>query len=545
MARPLRVAGEKKLWCPKLGIRFSPSSNSVPLYPPLDMSRFVQTASEDNDIRNNFTNEPFGYCANAVMEQDLATLATTRHDAIPQPSKNSTSTNPQIPLQRPTTTINQESENSQGTEVSKPNPEGDPEIVEPPLTPLSFNISPSLFYAARAAKAGSSESFWSHTMYQRTSDQGAVEKVKVHYCTSKHTTEQVCRKHFLGEAVLGFDLEWFPYASRSSGTRENISLIQIANPGRIGLFHVAMFAKGEDDLVAPALRTIMEDPNVSKVGVHIQGDCTRMKNYLGVQVQGVFELSHLYKQVKYTAAKTPKLINKVTVALSTQVHDTLKLPLFKGDVVRSSNWMKRLDYKQILYAASDAYAGIQLYHVLDSKRKRLNPCPPRPHHAELGLPIPVVESESKPEEEAGHLSDGSFSSFGSELEAELLALPLIAAKPPVRDARILVAEKKAAEYRKSKTSGVSAPLTSLRAYFVWHSNLDLNPEAVAQLLRDPPLKTNTVVSYILEAIVSEKMTYDKGRLKSEVLPLLDQRAMKVGSRYGALVRSCERTDEET
>lgn len=348
MARPLRVAGEKKLWCPKLGIRFSPSSNSVPLYPPLDMSRFVQTASEDNDIRNNFTNEPFGYCANAVMEQDLATLATTRHDAIPQPSKNSTSTNPQIPLQRPTTTINQESENSQGTEVSKPNPEGDPEIVEPPLTPLSFNISPSLFYAARAAKAGSSESFWSHTMYQRTSDQGAVEKVKVHYCTSKHTTEQVCRKHFLGEAVLGFDLEWFPYASRSSGTRENISLIQIANPGRIGLFHVAMFAKGEDDLVAPALRTIMEDPNVSKVGVHIQGDCTRMKNYLGVQVQGVFELSHLYKQVKYTAAKTPKLINKVTVALSTQVHDTLKLPLFKGDVVRSSNWMKRLDYKQIL-----------------------------------------------------------------------------------------------------------------------------------------------------------------------------------------------------
>lgn len=156
-----------------------------------------------------------------------------------------------------------------------------------------------------------------------------------------------------------------------------------------------------------------------------------------------------------------------------------------------------------------------------------------------------MESEPKPEEEAGHLSDSSFSSFGSELETELLALPLIPAKPPVRDARILVAEKKAAEYRKSKTSGVSAPPTSLRAYFVWHSNLDLNPEAVAQLLRDPPLKTNTVVSYILEAIVSEKMTYDKGRLKSEVLPLLDQSAMKVGSRYGALVRSCERTDEET
>ncbi|EFY88066.1 putative Werner syndrome helicase [Metarhizium acridum CQMa 102] len=551
MARPLRVAGEKRLWCPKLGIRFSTSSNSVPLYPPLDMPRFVQTASEGNGIRSDFRNDPFDYCANAVMEQDLATLATPSHDAITQQSKNSAPTNPQTPPQGPTTTIHRESEKLLGTEISKPHPEGDPAIVEAPSTPLSFNISPSLFHAARAAKAGSFESFWSHTMYQRISDQGAIEKVKVHYCTSKHTTEQVCRKHFLGEAVLGLDLEWFPYASRSSGPRDNVSLIQIASPGRIGLFHVAMFAEGEDDLVAPTLRTILEDPNVSKVGVHIQGDCTRLKKYLDVQVRGIFELSHLYKQVKYTAAKTPKLINKVAVALSTQVHDILKLPLFKGDVVRSSNWMKRLYYKQVLYSASDAYAGIQLYHVLDAKRKRLNPCPSKPHHAELGLPIPVVGTESKPEEETGHLPGGSSSSssssssFRSELETELLAFPPIPAKPPVRDARILAAEKKAIEYRKSKTSAVSAPPTSLRAYFVWHNNLDLNPEAVAQLLRDPPLKTNTVVSYILDVIVSEKMAYDRGRLESEVLPLLDQRAVQVGSRYGALVRSCERTDEVT
>jgi hypothetical protein len=92
----------------------------------------------------------------------------------------------------------------------------------------------------------------------------------------------------------------------------------------------------------------MEDPNVSKVGVQVQGDCRRMKNYLDVQVQGIFELSHLYKQVRFTAANTPNLINKVSVALATQVEEVLKLPLFKGDLVRSSNWTKRLNHRQIL-----------------------------------------------------------------------------------------------------------------------------------------------------------------------------------------------------
>ncbi|TWU73751.1 hypothetical protein ED733_002088 [Metarhizium rileyi] len=444
----------------------------------------------------------------------------------------------QTPSQPPTADHKQ-AKNSTDAEVSKTNSERVLEIFELPSTPLSFKISPTLFHAARTAKAGSLESFWSHTMYQRAGDQGVLERVKVHYCTSRHTTEQVCQEHFLGQAVLGFDLEWLPYSTRSDGPRENVSLIQIASPERIGLFHVAMFAENED-FVPPTLRSIMEDPNVSKVGVQIQGDCTRMKNYLGVQCQGIFELSHLYKQVKYTAAKTPELINRVPVALSTQVLELLGLPLFKGEVVRSSNWMKRLNY-----SASDAYAGVQLYHVLESRRKGLDPCPPRPHHAELGLPIPVAKPKAEPDSDVGDVaSDDSFSSIGSVLEAELLNLPLDPIKPLVRDPRILAAEERASEYRKSKKKSISAQPAALRAYFVWHSNVSLKPEAVARLLRDPPLKTNTVVSYILNVIVGEKMAFDKKRLKSEVLLLLDERA-RVGIKYGALVRSCESSDEAT
>lgn len=239
--------------------------------------------------------------------------------------------------------------------------------MEPPSTPLSFKLSRSLYRAARVADAsgaGSKDSFWSHTMYERVQACGAVDKVKVHYCTSQHTMEHVCQKHFLGQPVLGFDLEWYPYATAQSGPRANVSLIQLASPDRIGLFHLALFPlhgsgsnntdKREDDLLCPTFRRIMADPQVSKVGVQILGDCTRLRKYLDAQTRGIVELSHLYKQVRqHTHAKTttskvmPRRISKVPVALAVQVQDVLGLPLYKGATVRSSDWARRLNHQQL------------------------------------------------------------------------------------------------------------------------------------------------------------------------------------------------------
>lgn len=229
-------------------------------------------------------------------------------------------------------------------------------VVEPPSTPLEFNISKEEFLAARAAVPGTSQSHWSHTMYHRAGENGAVDNVKVHYCESKATSERVCKEYFLNEDVLGFDLEWMKYASRTDGARQNVSLIQIASPSRIALLHVALFPKEEGDLVAPSLRKILESPNVTKVGVNIGGDCTRLKNYLGVTVRGVFELSHLYKVVKYLPEK-PNMVNKGLVSLATQVEDHLLLPLYKGHIVRTGNWMRRLNPQQIHCKATVSCSG--------------------------------------------------------------------------------------------------------------------------------------------------------------------------------------------
>lgn len=221
---------------------------------------------------------------------------------------------------------------------------GNRKAVEPPFTPLEFNISREQFLAARAAVPGTPESYWSYNMYHRNGENGAVDNVKVHYCESKSTMERVCAEYFLDEDVIGLDLEWMIYARAADGARRNASLIQIASPSRIALFHIAVFKPGSD-FVPPSFRKIMENPKVSKVGVNIGPDCTRLKNHLGVNVQGIFELSHLYRIVKHFPHER-HLIHKGLVSLAIQVQGQLLLPLYKGEV-RTGNWMRRLNAQQI------------------------------------------------------------------------------------------------------------------------------------------------------------------------------------------------------
>ncbi|KAI9149260.1 Werner syndrome ATP-dependent helicase [Paramyrothecium foliicola] len=411
-----------------------------------------------------------------------------------------------------------------------------------PVTSSQYNISSKLFYAARKAVKGSPESFWSHTMYESHGADGTRRKVKVHYCTSKHTTEYVCRKHFLGEKVLGFDLEWFPYATKTSGPRENVSVIQIASPGRIGIFHVALFPQ-KDELVAPTFRKIMEDGSVSKVGVNILGDCTRLKNNLGIDSRGIFELSHLYKLVKYSPEGRADLINKQRVALAVQVEECLHLPLYKGGSVRSSNWTLPLNIRQINYSAADAYAGLQLYLILEQKRKQLKPTPPRPYHAELGRPIKVVlpsPESSDIEDDNVVISPGAVALPKSTLHPHPKASPAKKSIAAPKDQRITAAEESLAEYRKSVGRSLKAAPWAIRAYYIWHANDDLNPEAIAQLLRDPPLKTNTVVTYILDSVSSESLPYSMPRLKDEVLSHL---SIDIGEvkKYHSLAEACRRS----
>ncbi|KAI2465671.1 ribonuclease H-like protein [Annulohypoxylon bovei var. microspora] len=387
-------------------------------------------------------------------------------------------------------------------------------LEEPPISALPFKMVDDLFYAAKKASAGSTDSFWSYTQYRATLNDGTEQKVKVHYCRSTHTMERVCQEFFKDEKVLGFDLEWAADSMKWQGFRRNVSLIQIASPSRIGLFHVALFAeKNKGDIVGPTFKAIMEDPSVTKVGVAIKGDATRLRNFLSVDSKGLLELSHLYKLVTYCVTGQYSEINKRLVPLATQVEQYLHLPLYKGQDVRSSDWTKPLNMDQVVYSSSDAYAGLQLYATLEHHRQQLDPCPPTPYHAERNLPIrltdntllainedPVVDATEK-----------------TELEAtSAIKLKRTPSKPPPgpKDSRVEIAEDRVVCYKTAHPT-MKATFVQLRAYYMWHGQ-GLELQTIAALLRDPPLKAATVIGYVLTAIQVEKLPADVERLQQEI-----------------------------
>ncbi|KAK1760854.1 putative Werner syndrome helicase [Echria macrotheca] len=478
--------------------------------------------------------------------------------------------------------------------------EEEPPLTEPAPSDLEFKIPADLFKAAKNAPAGKPESFWSYSLYRGPNEDGTSDrKVKVHYCTSRHTTERVLKTYFLNEKVLGFDLEWDSNSSKHAGTRRNVSLVQLASPSRIALFHLAMYPK-KDKLCVPLLKQIMEDPNITKVGVWIKGDSTRLRTYLGIDSRGIFELSHLYKLVKYSAANKHHLVDKRLVGLAKQVESCLGLPLFKGVDVRASNWSQPLGMDQLIYSASDAYAALQLFAALDYQRRNLDPTPPLPHHAELNLPIeylvasPEEDLEQEPiedptavtkDEEAAYTEYlGSIDGINVEAEdedvtwlsttvAETRPAPLptttktkalvpIAEESQItakvksaststakqtktssaqRDPRVAEADVWASKHRetgKSKTKH-----TMLRAYYLWHHNADLDVAAVAALLRDPPLAVTTLHTYITEAIQADGLPFDKKRLWRDILAELPE-WMRGLRRFKTLVKICSEEMEE-
>ncbi|EPE10303.1 3 -5 exonuclease [Ophiostoma piceae UAMH 11346] len=515
--------------------------------------------------------------------------------------------------------------------------------VLPPETDLDFKVSRTLFDKARDAAPGSPESYWSYTLYRNktaskkskgtdssnqadgstagnsalntkdteavldtesvTSDSHSVhssvtnsaeeagdgikgdhERVKVHYCKSREATERVCAQYFADEPMLGFDLEWMADAAKWEGPRKNVCLLQLASPSRIGLFHLFLFPTR--DLMPPTLRKILETPDIIKAGVNIKGDATRLRNHLAVNMQGLVELSHLHRLVKYSKTGEHHLISKRLVSLAAQVEENLKLPLFKGQDVRAGNWSRPLRMDQIIYSASDAYASVQIFAVLEKERLSLDPTPPRPAFAELNTPIKLasgavvatasdsaaddaeqalqggnetadaaapltseitadaehtVSVEGEAIEDGSQVKDSPISTKRKSISTvntdKTAKNPKAPATPKVfTDARLVASHQWMGQYRESKAAPVKATAACLRAYHLWHSNTDLDAEMIAAMLRDPPLKTTTVVGYVLSAVQLEKLPYDKSRCRAELMEQLPHKIRL--SKYRGLARIC-------
>jgi hypothetical protein len=236
--------------------------------------------------------------------------------------------------------------------------------------------------------------YWSYEWYQNS--QG--RKVKVSYASTREESEQLAQK-FLNENVLGFDMEWkvdMNKRKRSQRTlKDEISLIQVSSAEEIGLFHIARHKGSRPaELIARSLRTIIESGTIIKTGVGIySADAFRLRKFMDLKPQGILDLNHLHRIVDISDGG-----KKISLSNHAKIH--LGFPLFKGDV-RCSDWTKPLTTAQQNYAASDAYVGLVLYHVLDVKRLNMVPIPSHPEPDKNPAlrtfePAPIVSAKSPP-----------------------------------------------------------------------------------------------------------------------------------------------------
>ncbi|PSN74493.1 ribonuclease H-like protein [Corynespora cassiicola Philippines] len=223
---------------------------------------------------------------------------------------------------------------------------------------------------------------WYHYKHYRGPE---GQKVQLFYSKTKEKSEEYA-KLFLKEPLVGFDMEWRTFGCHR--LQDHVSLIQVASEDKIALFHIGLHSGNTtDDLIAPSLRTLIESATITKAGVNIVGaDFTRLDRHFGLKPKASFELSHLYRLVRYAGSHLSDMedsshrlrdVTTKVVAMDEQVQRYLGRPLKKG-TERKSDWSKELGEAQRDYAATDAYAGFMLYHRMNAKRLSMDPIPPLP-----------------------------------------------------------------------------------------------------------------------------------------------------------------------
>ncbi|KAI2660143.1 hypothetical protein H4Q32_022757 [Labeo rohita] len=147
-------------------------------------------------------------------------------------------------------------------------------------------------------------------------------------------------------------LIWNLVGHFTKGKTKKVAVVQLcASEEKCYLFHISSMSG-----FPPGLKMFLEDENIMKVGVGIEGDKWKLLSDYDIKLKNIVELSDL-------ANKTLRCCEKWS--LDGLVKHLLKRQLFKDKLVRCSQWDDfGLSEDQKRYAATDAYAGLLIYQNL-------------------------------------------------------------------------------------------------------------------------------------------------------------------------------------
>ncbi len=149
-------------------------------------------------------------------------------------------------------------------------------------------------------------------------------------------------EHLNNDKLIGFDTEMRPCFERGKPPFPT-ALMQLAGGKAVVLVRVQHVP------VAGILKQLLEDPEILKVGVAIEDDFRLLLRQTTFHARGVIDLA--------VAARRAGLS---TVGLRTLAANLLHVRISKA--VQRSNWEKaELSQAQVLYAATDAWIGREIY----------------------------------------------------------------------------------------------------------------------------------------------------------------------------------------
>ena len=154
---------------------------------------------------------------------------------------------------------------------------------------------------------------------------------------------------------VGFDTESKP-TFRPGELSTGPHLIQLATRETAYLFQVGIDGSIE------AARTVLESPDVLKVGFGLGSDRSRLRNRLGIDLKPFIDLG---TTLRYEGKKGQ-------VGLRGAVAGVLGARVSKSRSVSTSNWANPvLSEAQRRYAANDAYAALLVFLALGDDPERL------------------------------------------------------------------------------------------------------------------------------------------------------------------------------
>lgn len=152
----------------------------------------------------------------------------------------------------------------------------------------------------------------------------------------------------MAAGVAGFDTEAKPtFAAGEASAGPHV--LQFALADRAFVFQTQ---QGES---LAALSMLLESPRLLKVGFGLQSDRSQIRSRLGLDLQALLDLDAVFRQLGY-----PK-----SMGVRAAVGATLGRRFHKSKRISTSNWAAaRLDERQLLYAANDAYAALCVWREL-------------------------------------------------------------------------------------------------------------------------------------------------------------------------------------